>query len=58
VLEDLELLPKIEQMQRDLEAFQALKETHNKLLEDLKQAGGNEAKIRESYALCLPSNYE
>ncbi|WAS04407.1 response regulator [Gloeomargaritales cyanobacterium VI4D9] len=50
VLEDLELLPKIEQMQRDLEAFQALKKTHNKLLEDLKKAGGNEAKIRESYA--------
>jgi len=50
VLEDLELLPNIEQMERDLEAFQALKETHNKLLEDLKQAGGNEAKIRESYA--------
>ncbi|WAS04353.1 response regulator [Gloeomargaritales cyanobacterium VI4D9] len=50
VLEDLELLPKIEQMQRDLEAFQALRETHNKLLKDLKKAGGNEAKIRESYA--------
>jgi len=50
VLEDLELLPKIEQMQRDLEAFQALKEIHNKLLEDLRKAGGNEAKIRESYA--------
>jgi len=50
VLEDLELLPKIEQMERDLEAFQALKEIHNKLLEDLRKAGGNEAKIRESYA--------
>jgi len=50
LLEDKGLLPNIEQMERDLAAFQALKETHNKLLEDLKQAGGNEAGIRESYA--------
>jgi len=49
VLEDLELLPNIEQMQRDLAAFQALRETYDRLLEDLRNAAGNEARIRDSY---------
>lgn len=49
VLEDVGLLPNIQQMEKDLQSLEVLKATYEDLLEKLKEAGGNEAKLRESY---------
>lgn len=49
LLQNLELLPNIERMQQDLEAFEVLRATYQSLMEDLERFGGNESKLRASY---------
>lgn len=49
LLEDLQLLPAIEGMQREVESLRVIEAYYNQLLRDLCAAGGNEAKIADSY---------
>ncbi len=49
LLEDLKLLPNIERMEENLAAFESLKSAYEQLMEVLKNSGGNESKLRESY---------